>query len=284
MSNEQNNLKSLKDKGFLPQGQDEKFSMRLHLTGGHVEANQLRALADAAEKYGAGHVHITSRQGAEIPFVDLDDVANISEEMKNAGLFGGATGQKVRGVIACQGNTVCNHGLINCPELAARIDEIYFGTYVPKKFKIAITGCPASCMKPQENDFGIMGVVRPEWIENNCVACGICEKVCKADAINIDKGQLDIDSSSCIFCGECITSCKKDAINGAESGYAIFVGGKVGCFPRSCDKLIELTDENHLFSIIEKTLAYYRKYGQDGERFGDLLDRRGFAEYRDTVL
>lgn len=284
MSNEKNNLKSLKNNGFLPQKQDNKFSMRTHLVGGYVEANQLRALADAAEKYGAGHIHITSRQGAEIPFVDLDDVANISEEMKYSGLFGGASGQKVRGVVSCQGNTVCNHGLINCPELAARIDEIYFGTYVPKKFKIAITGCPASCMKPQENDFGIMGVVRPEWVENNCVACGLCEKVCKAGAITIDNGQVDIDSNSCIYCGECITSCKKDAILGVESGYTIFVGGKVGRFPRACDKLIELTDEQSLFSILEKTLAYYRKYGQDGERFGDLLDRRGFAEYRDAVL
>ncbi|ADE36004.1 4Fe-4S binding protein [Methanohalophilus mahii] len=274
----------MKNNGFLPQKLDNKFSMCTHLVGGCVEANQLRALTDAAEKYVAGHVHITSRQGAEIPFVDMDDVENITEDMEDAGIFGGATGQKVRGVVACQGITVCNHGLINCPELAARIDEIYFGTYASKKFKIAITGCPASCMKPQENDFGIMGVVRPEWIENNCVACGLCEKICKADAISIDNGQLDIDSNSCIFCGECISSCKKSAINGAESGYAIFVGGKVGRFPRSCDKPIEFTDENRLFSILEKTLAYYRKYGQDGERFGDLLDRRGFAEYRDTVL
>jgi dissimilatory sulfite reductase (desulfoviridin) alpha/beta subunit len=116
------------------------------------------------------------------------------------------------------------------------------------------------------------------------VACGLCEKVCKAGAITIDNGQVDIDSNSCIYCGECITSCKKDAILGVESGYTIFVGGKVGRFPRACDKLIELTDEQSLFSILEKTLAYYRKYGQDGERFGDLLDRRGFAEYRDAVL
>ena len=284
MNEKKVDLPSLKSKGFLPQKQENTFSMRLHSTGGRIEAAQLRAIADAAEKYGDGHIHITSRQGVEIPFVKLENTDSISEAMENADLFGGASGKKVRGVVACQGNTVCNHGLINCPEIAEKIDSIYFGTYAPKKFKIAVTGCPAACMKPQENDFGIMGTVLPTWVEENCVDCGRCVKTCKAGALSIEDGKVEIDREKCILCGECISACKKDALRAEKTGYTIFVGGKVGRFPRACTKLLEMADEAQLFSVLEKTLEYYREHGMEGERFGDLLDRLGFEKYREKVL
>ncbi len=275
---------ALKARGFLSQRQPDKFSMRLHLKAGKLDVSQLKALSEAADKYGAGHVHVTTRQSIEIPFIDIEDVDRISEELEKSGLLGGASGQKVRGVVACQGDTVCNHGLINSPRLAERIDELCFGTFAPKKFKVAISGCPASCAKPQENDFGIMGVVRPGLKKESCVGCGLCEKVCKADAIRLMDGEVTINYNSCILCGECMRACKKEAIEACESGYAIFVGGKVGRFPRKADRLVEMVDEDVLFSILEKTLDYYREYGRPGERFGTLLDRLGMEKYCEAVL
>ncbi len=275
---------ALKARGFLSQRQPDKFSMRLHLKAGKLDVAQLKALTEAAEKYGDGHVHVTTRQSIEIPFVDFEDVDRISEELENSGLPGGASGQKVRGVVACQGTTVCNHGLINSPRLAERIDELYFGTFAPKKFKISISGCPASCAKPQENDFGIMGVVRPGWKKDGCVYCGLCEKVCKADAVRVLNDDVAIDHEKCILCGECVRVCKKGSIEACEYGYTIFVGGKVGRFPRKADKLVEMVKEDTLFSILAKTLEYYREYGRPGERFGALLDRQGLEKYCEAVL
>lgn len=277
-------LATLKKKGFLPQRQENNFSMRLHLTGGRVEAEDLKVIAEAALKYGDGHIHITSRQGIEIPFVKAEDVDSIFEEMDNYGLAGGATGQKVRGVVACQGNTACKHGLINCPEIAEKIDEIYFGTFAPKKFKVAVTGCPAACLKPQENDFGIMGTVRPEIVEENCISCGLCVKTCKMGALSLEDEKLQLDWDKCALCGECISACRNDAIRAKKTGYSIFVGGKVGRHPRVGTKLLELVDEAELFSVLEKTLAYYREFGLEGERFGALLDRLGLEEYRKACL
>jgi len=59
----------LKSKGFLPLRQENMVSMRVRATGGRIDAEKLRAIADAAEKYGHGYIHITSRQGIEIPFL-----------------------------------------------------------------------------------------------------------------------------------------------------------------------------------------------------------------------
>ena len=49
-------------------------------------------------------------------------------------------------------------------------------------------------------------------------------------------------------------------------------------------KLLELADEEQLFSVLEKTFEYYRREGLDGERFGDLLERVGMEKYREEVL
>ncbi|MGM0771436.1 MAG: 4Fe-4S dicluster domain-containing protein [Halobacteriota archaeon] len=276
--------KLLKKDGFLPQRQDNLFSMRVGITGGYVGAAQLRALADAAEKYGEGHVHITSRQGIEVPFVNFENVEAVKADMRKVDVRPGIAGRRVRGVVACQGNRVCNHGLIDCQGIAEKIDSEHFGTDVPYKFKIAITGCPAACLKPQENDLGIMGAVHPEWKNDSCTECGVCIKRCKAESITIDDGRIHIDMDKCILCGECILTCPKDAIVPSKTGYTIFAGGKVGRFPREGTKLTEVATEEEVYDIVNRTIEYYRENGTKDERLGDVMDREGIEKFRDSVL
>ena len=101
---------SLKNKGFLPQRQENMFSMRLKVVGGRVDAKKLRAIADAAEKYGSVYVHLTSRQQIEIPFVKLEDAEKASSELEMQGIFGGSSGKKVRAIVACHGTVSVNMG------------------------------------------------------------------------------------------------------------------------------------------------------------------------------
>ncbi len=275
---------SLKNKGFLSQRQENMFSMRLKVVGGMVNANKLRAIADAAEKYGSGYIHLTSRQQIEVPFVKLEDAEKASSELEMQGIFGGSSGKRVRAIVACHGNTVCKYGLIDCQKLASKIDEKYFGESVPKKLKIAITGCPSACVKPQDNDFGIMGVTKPEIFEEDCIGCGLCEKACKMEAVTIKDEKVRINREKCVLCGACITACRKDALRAGKIGYTIFVGGSMGRKPRHGIKFIELVDEEQLFSILKKTIDYYRKESLDGERVGELFDRLGIEKYRKEIL
>jgi len=274
----------LKSRGFLPQRQEDMFSMRLKVVGGRVSSEELRKIADAAEKYGYGYIHITSRQQIEIPFVKLKKTAEASSELEKQGIFEGSSGKRVRAIVACQGNKVCRYGLIDCQKLARRIDERYFGEAVPKKFKIAISGCPSACVRPQDNDFGIMGTTKPEIIEENCVSCGRCEKACKMEAIKIQDDRVRIDGEKCILCGACISACRKDALRAEKTGCTIFVGGRGGRQPDHGIKLLELANEEQLFSILEKSVDYYRREGLNGERFGDLLKRLGIGKYREEIL
>ena len=68
------NYKELKKGGFMRQKQANYFSMRLKSVGGHFTASQLVTVQEVAEKYGKGYIHLTSRQGIEIPFIHLDNV------------------------------------------------------------------------------------------------------------------------------------------------------------------------------------------------------------------
>jgi len=284
MSGKKIDVSLLKSKGFLPQRQENMFSMRLKVVSGNLDAKKLRAIADAAEKYGSGYIHITSRQQIEIPFVKLEDTEAARNELEKQGISAGSAGKRVRAVVACQGNRVCRNGLIDCENLACKIDEKYFGEAVPRKLKIAVTGCPSACVRPQENDFGIMGNVKPEILGENCVGCKLCEKACKVGAIKVLEDKAFINTKKCILCGACIAACRKDALRAGKIGCTIFVGGKAGLQPMQGIKLLELADEEQVFSVLEKTFEYYRREGLDGERLGDLLERMGMEKYRKEVL
>ena len=71
---------TLKKGGFMRQKQKNHFSLRLRVVGGNLTATQLAKIAEVAEKFGDGHVHLTSRQSVEIPFVKLEQI----EEVKKA--------------------------------------------------------------------------------------------------------------------------------------------------------------------------------------------------------
>lgn len=275
---------SLKTGGFMRQRQKDIFAFRLRIVGGRVEAPQLRALADAAEKYGDGHVHITTRQGIEIPFVHLEHVENIRNDLADAGIPKGTCGPRVRGLVACQGDTVCPRGLVNPQDIAQKLDKTYFAMEVPHKFKISISGCPASCAKPQENDFGIMGGVDPKWLGDLCTGCGLCQEICRKDAILVEDGEVFFDREKCDFCGDCISSCPSDAWIIDKTGFTLLIGGKVGRFPQLGVKFAELVSETELYGILEKTIQFFHENARKGERIGDTIQRVGLETFKKTVL
>ena len=71
---------TLKKGGFMRQKQKNHFSLRLAVVGGQVSASQLAAITRVAEEYGKGYIHLTSRQGIEIPFIQLEDIDKVKEQ------------------------------------------------------------------------------------------------------------------------------------------------------------------------------------------------------------
>jgi dissimilatory sulfite reductase (desulfoviridin) alpha/beta subunit len=270
-------VKTLKAGGLMKQKEPDLFSVRLRVVGGHLTAEQLEKLAEASRTYGRGHVHLTTRQGVEIPFVAFKDIESLRADLGRAGLEFGACGPRVRTITACQGGS-CSHGLIDSQALAVRIDERVFGrSGLPHKFKIGITGCPNACIKPQENDLGIMGIVLKTFHEDLCDRCGLCVHACPIPgALEVVDDRLVYREDICVRCGNCIAACPTDAWERTGAGYALFVGGKMGKRPRFGDRLpLEVQNEDDILAIIDRTIDWYAANGTKGERFGDTLDRIG---------
>ncbi|HWQ78063.1 MAG TPA: 4Fe-4S binding protein [Anaerovoracaceae bacterium] len=268
---------ALKKGGFMRQVQKERFSLRLRVVGGQVTASQIQKISEIAEKYGHGYIHMTSRQGIEIPFIALSDIDAVKEELSSVGLQPGACGPRVRTVTACQGSSICPSGLIETSDLAKELDARYFGRELPHKFKIGITGCKNNCLKAEENDLGIKGGLFPEWESSLCTYCGLCEAVCPTAAIRVgrDSRTLSFDESACVFCGRCVKSCPTGAWEG-KSGYLVSFGGMFGNELQYGQRLLPiLFDKDQLFRAADAAIAFFNEHGKASERFAVTIRRTG---------
>lgn len=268
----------LKKGGFMRQVQPDHFSLRLRIVGGQINSEQLLAVCEVSKKYGQGYVHMTSRQGMEIPCIKLADIESVKQELAKSGVQAGACGARVRTITACQGNTICPSGLIDTTTLAQELDDKYFARDLPHKFKIGITGCRNNCLKAEENDLGIKGGMKPKWDEAECIFCGLCETVCPAKVISInqDEQQLSFKESGCNYCGRCVKICPTDAWQG-QSGFIVSFGGLFGNRISVGKQILPIIFSTELLhQVIEATLIFFDKHGQQGERFANTLDRVGW--------
>ena len=134
----------------------------------------------------------------------------------------------------------------------------------PHKFKIAVGGCPNSCMKPSLNDFGIQAHIIFHYRDEHCRSCRICavEKRCPVHAAILENGKLKINDSSCIHCGICSNACHFGAIEREEEPvFRIFVGGTWGKTTRMGTVLPQYYHLDEIERLLEKSLLWYRSNG-----------------------
>ena len=185
---------ALKKGGWMRQKQKNMFALRIHVVGGTLTADQLDGIRKVAEKYGHGYVHLTARQSLEIPWMGIDDIEEIKKDLAEYGVTPSVCGPRVRTTTACQGTLTCPSACIDTQDLAQKIDERYFARELPGKFKFGCTGCQNNCLKTEENDIGVKGATRVEWIEDKCIACGVCVKACRAGALEMKDDKIILDN------------------------------------------------------------------------------------------
>ena len=266
---------TLKKGGFMRQKQKNHFSLRLAVVGGQISTEQLVAVTEVAQKYGHGYVHLTSRQGIEIPFIKLEDIDEVKEALAKGGAVPGVCGPRVRTITACQGSAVCPNGCIETEELAKELNDRYFGLELPHKFKFGVTGCQNNCLKAEENDLGIKGGVRVEWIKDKCISCGLCEKICREKAISIKDGVVSINRDKCNYCGRCALGCPTDAYDTTQ-GYMLSFGGLFGNTINKGTAIVPfIEDKKTLFAVCDAALNFFRENAHPSERFKFTIDRVG---------
>ena len=274
---------TLKKGGFMRQKQKNNFSLRIRVVGGTLTAEQLAVVSEVAETYGKGYVHLTSRQGVEIPFIKLEQIDEVKEALAKGGVVPGVCGPRVRTVTACQGAAVCPSGCIDTYALAQELDARYFGQDLPHKFKFGVTGCQNNCLKAEENDVGIKGAAQVSWKEDTCIHCGVCEKACRENAISFKDDKLVIDTEKCNYCGRCAKSCPVDAWDVNEA-FIVSFGGTFGNHISKGQEFLPLiTSEEQLFRVTDAAIQFFDDYANPGERFKFTIDLVG-AEKLQEVL
>ena len=274
---------ALKKGGFMRQKQKNNFSLRLQVVGGNLTAENLVKIAEVAEKYGDGHVHLTSRQSVEIPFIKIDDVDEVKEELAKGGCKPGVCGPRVRTITACQGNQICPGGNIDSYDIAKKLDSRYYARELPHKFKFGVTGCQNNCLKAEENDVGIKGAAIVSWKQDACINCGVCEKACREGAITIADGVVKVDESKCNYCGRCSKACPTDTWD-VKTGYLVSFGGLFGNQIVKGKELLPVVEsEEQLFRITDAAIQFFDDNAKPSERFKFTLDRVGLDKFEKVI-
>lgn len=269
----------------IKQVQEGRYALRLHAVGGDLTVEQLNAIAAVAATYGAGGVHLTTRQGMEIHEVKKADLEAAQSALEQAGIKMGGDGNRVRIVIACPGNATCRYGSIDTKAMARELDHRYFRMDTPYKVKLGVTGCPNNCGKAREADIGIMGSRIPRWEKEGCIECNLCIKLCAPQAIHAEDGDYIRDESKCINCSACTVRCPVGCWKTVSLGYTILIGGTLGKRPRLGIPLaIHVATHEEAIALVDKTLQYYIAHGQPRERLGHMLDRLGEDHVKQEIL
>ena len=271
----------VKAMGFLHNRGTDTFSARAVGKNGTMSAEQLAMLAKCAEKYGNGRVCFTSRLTVEMPGVHLEDVENIRRDVESVGLIIGGTGAKIRPLTACKGTT-CVYGNADtqgiCADLYDTVVTGWADVALPHKFKLAVGGCPNSCMKPSLNDFGIEAHRLPVYDMEKCRGCKKCfiGERCPMHAIHVEDGKMHVREDECTKCGVCIEKCPFGVtLPVTEPVFALYVGGTWGKHTRMGTRLPRYYRREELEPMIEKTLLWFKDNAYKTERLGAAIDRVG---------
>lgn len=138
---------------------DGTYSVIPRIWGGKTTPDQLRAIADAAEKFNVGEVNITGGQRINMLGVKKADLPGIWSFLNERGLVSGhAYGKALRTVKTCVGSTWCRFGTQDSTTMGIELEELTWGSWMPHKFKMAVSGCPRNCAEATIKDFGVVAI------------------------------------------------------------------------------------------------------------------------------
>ncbi|MFC7704499.1 nitrite reductase large subunit NirB [Plastorhodobacter daqingensis] len=138
---------------------DGTYSVVPRMWGGMTNPRELRAIADAAEKYAIPAVKVTGGQRIDLLGVRKEDLPHVWADLNAAGLVSGhAYSKGLRTVKTCVGTDFCRFGTQDSTGLGIRLEQRLWGSWTPHKVKLAVSGCPRNCAEATCKDVGIVCV------------------------------------------------------------------------------------------------------------------------------
>nr|AHW76818.1 NAD(P)H-dependent nitrite reductase [Thiocapsa roseopersicina] len=138
---------------------DGTYSVIPRIFGGETSPAQLRAIAEAAEKYAVRSVKITGGQRIDLLGLSKEQLPHIWKDLTDAGFVSGhAYGKSMRTVKICVGSQWCRFGVQDSTKMGIELEELNWGSWTPHKFKLAVSGCPRNCAEATIKDFGVIAI------------------------------------------------------------------------------------------------------------------------------
>ncbi|MFQ5991188.1 MAG: sulfurtransferase TusA family protein [Nitrospiraceae bacterium] len=147
--------------GIYGQRQPGVQMVRIKIPFGGLTANQLRRVGELADTYATGVGHVTTRQDIQLHFAPLKDVGTIMRGLAEVGLTTReACANTVRNVTACHLAGVCAGEVFDvtpyAKTVALHLLRNPLNQSLPRKFKIAFSGCRHDCALTPIHDIGLL--------------------------------------------------------------------------------------------------------------------------------
>ncbi|MFC4404776.1 nitrite reductase large subunit NirB [Gracilibacillus xinjiangensis] len=135
---------------------DGTYSVVPRMYGGVTNAEDLRTIADVAEKYNVGMIKLTGGQRIDLLGVKKEDLPNV---WKDLGMPSGyAYGKTLRTVKTCVGSEFCRFGTQDSTGMGIKLEKKFEGLNTPHKVKMGVSACPRNCAEGGIKDVGVIGL------------------------------------------------------------------------------------------------------------------------------
>jgi nitrite reductase (NADH) large subunit len=135
---------------------DGTFSVVPRMYGGVTTPDELRRIADVADKYEVPMVKVTGGQRLDLLGVRKQDLPGIWRDLGMPS--GHAYSKAVRTVKTCVGTDFCRYGLGDSVGLGIEMEKLWEGLHTPHKVKSGVSGCPRNCAEATVKDIGCVAV------------------------------------------------------------------------------------------------------------------------------
>ena len=156
---------ALKRHGVCAQAQPGVFMIRIR-TGGTIDCDAALGLADLADEFAKGWIHVTTRQQAQLHHVNAHHVTTVLSRLKGLGLTTRSScGHTMRGVMWCPEAGVGLEEPFDCSYDARDAQNSILertpllDTQMPQRINISFGGCTTCREHAKVNDMGFVSKV-----------------------------------------------------------------------------------------------------------------------------
>jgi len=140
------------------------FMVRVRIPGGRATSAQIGTLADLAGRFGNGLLDLTTRQQFQLRHLKIEDIPEVFRLMDEVGLCSVQTGMdNVRNIMTCPVAGLTSTEILDATGLVHDLTTEIVGnraySNLPRKFNMAITGCPENCLHLETQDLALVPAI-----------------------------------------------------------------------------------------------------------------------------